>query len=69
MEITLKSTITCPHCKHAETENLPTNACEYLYTCKGCSTLLKAQNGDCCVYCTYGTNPCPPIQKDNSCCK
>ncbi|TGE15005.1 hypothetical protein E5J99_13940 [Hymenobacter elongatus] len=25
--------------------------------------ILKPLAGDCCVYCSYGTVPCPPIQE------
>ena len=69
MDIILESTITCPKCKHQETEVMHTNACEYFYNCKGCGELLKAKNGDCCVFCTYGNRSCPPIQESKDCCK
>ena len=59
--------ISCPQCGHAETETMPTDACQYFYDCKGCLTVLKPKAGDCCVYCSYGTVPCPPIQVDNCC--
>ena len=39
--------------------------------CALCHTVLRPLQGDCCVYCSYGTNPCPPIQesgKQNGCC-
>jgi len=63
------STITCPECGHKETETMPTDACQWFYECKGCGVLLKPLKGDCCVYCSYGTVPCPPIQQGtNSCC-
>ena len=62
------SKITCPQCGHSEVETMPTNACQWYYDCKGCGELLKPKNGDCCVYCSYGTVPCPPIQLDNPCC-
>ncbi len=64
-----KSTITCPECGHSETEVMPTDACQWYYECKNCKTLLKPLAGDCCVYCSYGTVPCPPVQLgDNQCC-
>ncbi len=66
--IELISTITCPACGHAETETMPTDACQWYYDCKGCGALLKPKQGDCCVYCSYGTVPCPPIQQGNGCC-
>ena len=67
MKIILKSTITCPNCNHQKEETMPTDACEFFYECEQCHTLLKPKKGDCCVYCSYGTVPCPPIQESNSC--
>ena len=67
-DIELKSRLTCPHCGHAEVEVMPTDACQWFYDCNGCGVLLKPQPGDCCVYCSYGTVPCPPKQSGDSCC-
>lgn len=62
------STLRCPLCGHESRELMPVDACQYYYDCKGCQTLLKPKAGDCCVYCSYGDTPCPPIQQDASCC-
>ena len=62
MVIELQSTLTCPICEHAKTETMPTDACWYYYECESCGKLLKPQKGDCCVFCSYGTVKCPPIQ-------
>lgn len=59
----LKSTLTCPHCGHGETETMPLNACQFFYDCKGCGEVLRPREGDCCVYCSYGSEPCPPVQE------
>lgn len=69
-EILSVSTITCPKCGYAKMEEMPTNACQWAYKCENCEELLTPLDGDCCVYCSYGSVPCPPIQKDgpNSCC-
>ncbi|WP_084332547.1 GDCCVxC domain-containing (seleno)protein [Marinobacterium jannaschii] len=67
-KIILESTITCPECSHSKTESMPTNACQWFYECERCRTLLKPLPGDCCVYCSYGTVPYPPIQEGASCC-
>jgi transcription elongation factor Elf1 len=58
----LESTLTCPKCSHQSVETMPTNACQFFYDCKGCGERLKPRSGDCCVFCSYGTVPCPPIQ-------
>ncbi len=68
-EIILESTITCPECGHQETETMPTDSCQFFYECKNCNEMLRPNNGDCCVFCSYGDVKCPPIQKgDNECC-
>ena len=68
IKVVLESTLTCPSCGHVETETMPTDACQWFYECKSCQTVLKPLKGDCCVYCSYATVPCPPIQEGKSCC-
>jgi hypothetical protein len=58
----LSSEITCPHCGHRKVEEMPTNACQFFYKCERCHTLLRPKPGDCCVFCSYGSVACPPIQ-------
>jgi hypothetical protein len=57
-----ESIVTCPVCGTAKAETMPTDACLYFYECTGCGTLLRPKRGDCCVFCSYGSVPCPPIQ-------
>ncbi|MCI4678235.1 hypothetical protein K9U39_15505 [Rhodoblastus acidophilus] len=67
----LTSTITCPHCGHKAREDMPTDACAHFYQCTSCGALLKPKDGDCCVFCSYGDTPCPPVQaarSEISCC-
>ena len=68
MEIITKSFITCPDCGHSKEEIMPTDACQYFYKCEKCNTILKPKEGDCCVFCSYGTVKCPPVQQQKSCC-
>ena len=42
---------------------MPVDACQWFYDCAGCGAILTPRSGDCCVYCSYGTMPCPPVQK------
>src|SRR5258708_16236938 len=58
----LVSTIACPHCGASRTETMPTDACQFFYDCTGCGRLLRPKPGDCCVFCSYGDVPCPPMQ-------
>ena len=67
-EVELKSIITCPKCGHKKEELMPTDACQYFYECEKCKTVIKPKQGDCCVYCSYGSVNCPPIQAGNNCC-
>ncbi len=64
----LESTLTCPACGAAKVETMPTEACQYFYECTACHTLLRPKSGDCCVFCSYGSVPCPPKQMDHTCC-
>lgn len=41
---------------------MPTDACQFFYECRSCKTLLRPNPGDCCVFCSFGDLPCPPIQ-------
>jgi hypothetical protein len=58
----LSATVTCPHCGFAKVEAMPTNACVHAYECEGCGRLLHPKDGDCCVFCSYGSEKCPPKQ-------
>jgi len=64
----LQATITCPKCRHAARETMPTDACLFFYECKGCGELLRPKPGDCCVFCSYADRPCPPVQESRSSC-
>jgi len=49
---------------------MPTDACQYFYECDNCQKIIKPKTGDCCVFCSYGTVDCPPIQESGKehCC-
>ena len=67
-EAILESTITCPECGYKKVETMPINTCQYFYECENCKKILKPNGKDCCVYCSYGTVACPPIQLNQNCC-
>ena len=67
--VILESELTCPHCGHVSGETMPTDACLFFYECSQCKVLLRPKAGDCCVFCSYGSVPCPPIQEMHpNCC-
>ena len=70
MKITLQSVITCPHCGFSGEEFMPEDACVWFWECPECKELLRPKQEYCCVYCSYGTVPCPPVQETGSsgCC-
>ena len=61
--IPLESIITCPKCCFSKREMMATDACQFYYECSNCGALLRPNAGDCCVFCSYGSLPCPPIQE------
>jgi len=66
--VVLESVLTCPHCGFAKQETMPTDACQFFYECGNCGTVLRPKPGDCCVFCSYGSVSCPPIQQYKDCC-
>ncbi|HHK74899.1 MAG TPA: hypothetical protein ENJ57_07015 [Rhizobiales bacterium] len=58
----LKTRITCPKCGEKSDETMPEDHFVIFYKCKSCGETLKPLKGDCCVFCSYGTVPCPTVQ-------
>jgi len=56
------STLTCPECGHAREETMPLDVCQFFYECQNCAAMLRPKQGDCCVYCSYGSVQCPAEQ-------
>ncbi|MDF3887656.1 GDCCVxC domain-containing (seleno)protein [Cupriavidus basilensis] len=38
------------------------------YECSHCKAILLPNLGDCCVFCSFGSVKCPPIQQQRGCC-
>ena len=62
LTVRLQSLITCPACGFSREETMPTDACQFYWECPSCKALIRPKPGDCCVYCSFGTVPCPPVQ-------
>jgi len=58
----------CPKCDHVENVQMPTDSCLFFHRCAGCEELLNPLEGDCCVFCSYSDQLCPPKNEDDSCC-
>jgi hypothetical protein len=66
--VILESELTCPQCGFAWIQAMPTDACQFYQECPSCHGLLRPKPGDCCVFCSYGSVPCPPVQLQRGCC-
>ena len=61
--VKLQSRLTCPLCRQIEKLTMTTDACRFFHECAACKVLLQPSAGDCCVFCSYGSVVCPPIQR------
>lgn len=67
MDIILYCELTCPECSARSTELMPTEACCFFFDCAACGAVLEPKPGDCCVFCSYGSVRCPPMQGGDCC--
>jgi rubredoxin len=66
-KIEYNSTIRCPECGFEKSEIMPADSCQFFYECSNCGKILKPETGDCCVFCSYGSVKCPPVQETGKC--
>jgi hypothetical protein len=66
--VILESVLTCPRCDVSKQEIMPSDACQFFYQCGNCKAVLRPNPGDCCVFCSYGTVKCPPMQTQSAKC-
>ena len=52
--------IRCPACGVESADEMPADACVYVWDCPACRAVVKPRPGDCCVFCSWGSAPCPP---------
>ena len=64
----LRSTVTCPECGVATEDEMPVDTCMFFWECPGCHAVIRPKPRDCCVFCSYGTVACPPVQAGEECC-
>lgn len=64
----LQSVLTCPACGAKSDEVMPVDACIFFHECRSCRALLRPLPGQCCVFCSFGSVPCPPVQYGSTCC-
>lgn len=66
-QVVMEADLTCPHCGAVRREAMPADACQFFYECGQCQTVLSPKPGDCCVFCSFGSVQCPPIQQQQCC--
>ena len=67
-KLKLLSVITCPFCGFSKKEIMPEDSCVFFYECTNCNKSIRPLKGDCCIFCSYGSERCPSKQVDNHCC-
>lgn len=68
MSVVLESVVACPVCGGESTAIMPTDACLFFWDCPRCKAVIRPKTGDCCVFCSYGSVVCPPMQGADGCC-
>ena len=68
MDVVTHSVLRCQNCGAPTAAEVPTDACVFFFECEFCHALLRPKPGDCCVFCSYGTVKCPPVQLQQDCC-
>jgi hypothetical protein len=56
------SVITCPVCSHSVSEKVSRETLKRVFHCPQCLTWLAPKPGDHCIYDSYGSFKCPPLQ-------
>lgn len=62
MDVVVTSTLTCPRCGASSIQTMHADACRFFFDCTACGAVIAPKPGDCCVFCSYGSVPCPPVQ-------
>jgi hypothetical protein len=68
MAVITVATITCPECGVSTRAEMPTDACQFFWTCPACEKVIRPLPGDCCVFCSYADQRCPPKQSGDDFC-
>ncbi|WP_428984160.1 GDCCVxC domain-containing (seleno)protein [Ralstonia psammae] len=58
--VVLESVLTRPHCGSAKRDLMPRRPCLFYWGCPQWRTLLRPKPRDCCLFCSFGSVPCPP---------
>ncbi|MGZ3678430.1 MAG: GDCCVxC domain-containing (seleno)protein [Ktedonobacterales bacterium] len=62
MPVVTRSVVQCARCGDEREVTMPSAYCQIVYECQRCGARLSPKAGDCCVFCSYGSVPCPSMQ-------
>jgi hypothetical protein len=62
MDVITQSVVTCPRCDVGTEMEMPTDACLIVFECESCRAVLRPNPGDCCIFCSFASIKCPPVQ-------
>ncbi len=63
MSARLRSIMQCPHCGFKVTERMPAKMKVLRWQCPACTAMIESPPTACCVFCAYGSVPCPDAQQ------
>ena len=61
-KIYIKSIVTCTNCNHSFVAQMPLIAKVHRVFCPACKKIIETDEGDCCVYCSHGSEKCLKMQ-------
>ena len=64
MELVLECSVTCPECGAVFAARMPDAEEVVSLSCPTCERVIKPEPGDCCVFCSHGSVPCPKAQSE-----
>jgi hypothetical protein len=65
-DMALTSSLRCPCCQVESPAEMPEGACLYFWDCPACQATVRPKPGDCCVFCSFGPDVCPPKELELS---
>ena len=56
------SVLKCAGCGFTQEFEMPLYASRKHFYCSNCNAVHESKSDECCIYCSYGTVPCPKEQ-------
>ncbi len=59
----LDAIMTCPACGYQQMVTMEAFGQRMLWPCPACGSVLRPRPGEHCIYCSFASVPCPPVQR------